>query len=71
MTYGSTAEAFAFQPPPLPELELIDETIAGLVTHQVNGQVAAISGESIEIEGMTAPIGAICEIESPQNSASK
>jgi flagellum-specific ATP synthase len=64
VTSRATTKPFAFHPPPLPDIDLIDETISGFVTHQITGQVAAVSGESIEIEGMTAPIGAICEIES-------
>ncbi len=64
MTALSSSEQFTIQPPPLPELDSIDQTIAAAVTHQVFGQVAAIAGESIEIAGMTAPIGAICEIHS-------
>lgn len=64
MTSQATPETFAFEPPPLPDLDLIEETISGFTTNRVTGQVAAVAGESIEIEGMTAPIGAICEIES-------
>lgn len=58
------ADAFPFTPPPLPAIETIDATISAMVTHEISGQVGAISGESIEIEGMTAPIGAICELHS-------
>lgn len=60
----SDADRFSLRPPPLPDQESIGEFISGMVTHRICGQVAAISGESIEIEGMTAPIGAICEIHS-------
>jgi flagellum-specific ATP synthase len=35
-----------------------------MVIHQIRGRVSAVAGESIEIEGLTVPIGAICEIES-------
>nr|WP_146459813.1 FliI/YscN family ATPase [Rubripirellula tenax] len=31
-------------------------------THQVRGRVSSVIGETLEIEGMTAPIGAICEL---------
>ena len=56
--------SFAFSPPPLPDPEWISQTVSRMITHQVCGQVGAISGESIEIEGMTAPVGSICEIHS-------
>lgn len=52
--------------PPLPELPSTEKLIAGSVTHRVTGRVFAVAGETIEIEGMTAPIGAICEMQ-PSN----
>jgi len=58
------ADPFLLRPPPLPDPESIKQFVSGMVTHKISGQVGAISGESIEIEGMTAPIGAICEIHS-------
>lgn len=54
--------SFKLEPPPLPDLQSTDRMIAGSVTHRVTGRVAAVAGETIEIEGMTAPIGAICEL---------
>ncbi|WP_419195144.1 FliI/YscN family ATPase [Novipirellula herctigrandis] len=38
--------------------ELIGETI----TFEISGRVAAVRGDSIELDGITAPVGAICEI---------
>ena len=49
--------------PPLPRLETIQTLIDSAQTHHVSGRVAAVSGETLEIEGMTAPIGAICELK--------
>lgn len=48
--------------PPLPQLESVQTLIRSAVTHRVSGRVAAVAGETLEIEGMTAPIGAICEL---------
>lgn len=53
---------FRLQLPPLPDLDATAELIRRSVTHHVTGRVAAVAGESIEIEGMTAPLGAICEL---------
>ncbi len=36
--------------------------IQGAVVHEVTGSVAGVVGENIEIDGMTAPLGAICEL---------
>ena len=59
-----TAGSFAFDTPRLPKLDSIESMIADAVVHEVRGRVAAVAGESVEIEGMTAPLGAICELES-------
>ncbi len=53
---------FKLEPPLLPDLDSTAEMIGRAVTHRVTGRVAAVAGETIEIEGMTAPIGAICEL---------
>ncbi len=58
---GSRSE-FQFQPPALPDADATEQLIRGCVTHHVVGRVAAVAGETIEIEGMTAPLGAICEL---------
>ena len=57
-------DRFTLRPPPLPDPETIGQFVSAMNTHKISGQVGAISGESIEIEGMTAPIGAVCEIHS-------
>ncbi len=54
---------FRLDPPLLPDLDSTEEMIGRAVTHRVTGRVAAVAGETIEIEGMTAPIGAICELQ--------
>lgn len=63
MTFTLIPE-FRLNPPPLPDLDSTIEMIGQSVTHHVTGRVAAVAGESIEIEGMTAPVGAICELRS-------
>lgn len=55
---------FKLRPPALPDIESVRSIINKSVTHRVRGRVAAIAGESVEIEGMTAPLGAICELKS-------
>jgi flagellum-specific ATP synthase len=55
-------EPFPIDVPPLPNIDATAAMIRDCVTHHVVGRVAAVSGESIEIEGMTAPLGAICEL---------
>ncbi len=52
------------QPPPLPDLESTERMIRSSSLYEVGGRVSAVAGESIEIEGMTAPIGAICRVRS-------
>ena len=64
MTTAPLTEAFPLRLPPLRSLDTIDSTIAAATTFDICGQVAAVAGESIEIEGMTVPVGAICEIQS-------
>ncbi len=53
---------FKIEPPPLPKLAATEQLIRESVTHRIVGRVAAVVGETIEIEGMTAPLGAICEL---------
>ncbi|MCG8650653.1 MAG: flagellum-specific ATP synthase FliI, partial [Pirellulales bacterium] len=53
---------FDFQRPPLPDLEAIQSMIGSCVTHQITGRVVAVSGDTVEIDGMTAPLGSICEL---------
>lgn len=49
--------------PELPKLDGLLERIQTSVQMEITGRVAAVVGESIELEGITAPIGAICQIE--------
>ena len=55
---------FTITPPALPDLPSTEQLIGSTVVFHVRGRVAAVAGESIEIEGMTAPLGAICQVHS-------
>ncbi len=48
--------------PPLPNIDATVDHIRRSVTYQITGSVASITGETVEIAGMTAPLGAICEV---------
>lgn len=60
MTLSETS--FRMDPPLLPDLKSTEEIIRNSVTHHIRGRVAALAGETIEIAGMTAPVGAVCEL---------
>lgn len=64
-------DAFEIDPPRLPDAEITHGLIQGAVLHQVHGRVAAVAGESVEIEGMTAPLGAICELKSQDGATAR
>ncbi|MFK8112580.1 MAG: FliI/YscN family ATPase [Rubripirellula sp.] len=54
---------FQLNPPPLPDLDSTDQIIRESITSKITGRVAAVTGETIEIEGMTTPMGSICELQ--------
>ncbi len=54
---------FKLAPPPLPDLQSTVSMVSKAVTLDVRGRVAAVAGESIELEGMTAPLGAVCQLQ--------
>ena len=53
---------FNLSPPRLPAAEASEKMIDAANTFKVKGRVAGVTGETIEIEGMTAPMGAICSL---------
>ncbi len=57
-----TPQKFKLNAPPLADCESTRRMIAKALVHQIRGRVAAVVGETLEIEGMTSPIGAICEL---------
>lgn len=52
-------------PPRLPELGVIRQSIHDAVTFQIRGRVATVTGDAVVVQGMTAPIGAICQLMPP------
>lgn len=48
--------------PPLPGVDVIRRRVAGASLMDVRGRVAAVAGDTVELEGITVPIGAICEL---------
>jgi flagellum-specific ATP synthase len=57
--------ASAAAPPPgpvLPSVHTFRSRLAETCMHQVVGRVAGVSGGCVDLEGMTAPIGSICEL---------
>ncbi len=55
--------------PPLPELDNTRKLIRATPTHCVTGRVSAILGATVVVEGMTAPIGAVCRIDAAGDQA--
>jgi flagellum-specific ATP synthase len=55
---------FSLTTPALPDLQSTERMIGSSSILEVRGRVAAVAGESIEIEGMTAPLGSICQVRS-------
>ncbi len=53
---------FKLSVPLLPSLTETTDRIRGFTTNRVSGRVAAVAGDTIELEGMTAPIGAVCQL---------
>ena len=60
-----------FEPPVLPDPRVSRTLIQQAVAYEVRGRVSAVAGESVEIEGMTAPIGAICELKSQDGAITR
>ena len=54
---------FSNDPPRLPGVDAIRAQIAGAITLKISGRVSAVAGDTVELKGMTVPVGAICEIQ--------
>ncbi|MEM8911536.1 MAG: FliI/YscN family ATPase [Planctomycetota bacterium] len=52
-------------PPPLPSSAAMSKSLRDAILMDVHGRVSAIVGDAVIVEGMTAPLGAICELISP------
>ncbi|QDS95459.1 putative ATP synthase YscN [Roseimaritima multifibrata] len=53
--------------PTLPSAQTLCDAVCESTLIQIRGRVAAVSGGNIEIEGMTAPVGAVCRIRMAGN----
>ncbi|TWU64788.1 MULTISPECIES: FliI/YscN family ATPase [Crateriforma] len=56
------------QIPVLPDPDAYASMVRQSLPHEVRGSVAAITGETIEVKGMTAPLGAICQLNFDRQS---
>src|SRR6056297_217463 len=54
--------AYQIDAPGLPRPGMRAEMIRQSLRHEVQGRIAAVSGETIELQGMTAPLGSICQL---------
>ena len=52
----------ALSPPPLPDIDAAVSRLNAASLRQTSGRVAAVAGSAITIQGMTAPIGCVCEL---------
>ena len=68
---GKVPNGFGFEPPGLPDPNVTRTLIQQAIAYEVRGRVSAVAGESVEIEGMTAPIGSICELQSQDGEISR
>lgn len=51
--------------PRLPDPKAIASTINSLELFQIRGRVASVTGDAVTVQGMTAPLGALCELMPP------
>lgn len=58
-------------PPPLPSADSLARNLANTSPLSVTGRVAAVVGGNVVVEGMTAPLGAVCRIELSQGQSSE
>jgi len=56
----------ALTPPRLPDPRSVTESIDSMVMFQVRGRVASVTGDAVTVQGMTAPLGALCELMPPE-----
>lgn len=55
----------ALLPPRLPQAASIAKSIETMMMFQVRGRVASVTGDAVTVQGMTAPLGALCELMPP------
>jgi flagellum-specific ATP synthase len=49
-------------PPTLPTPQAIAQQLGNAVLHEAYGQIAAVIGDCVEVQGMSASVGSICEL---------
>ncbi len=50
-------------PPRLPDADATKAALRTMVPFQVRGRVAAVTGDAVTVQGLIAPLGAICELQ--------
>lgn len=55
----------ALVPPRLPDPRSVADAIDSMVMFQIRGRVASVTGDAVTVQGMTAPLGALCELMPP------
>lgn len=56
-------------PPRLPTADATASAVQNMVAFQIHGRVAAVTGDAVTVQGMVAPLGAICELQPPDAPA--
>ncbi|SMP58952.1 type III secretion system ATPase, FliI/YscN [Neorhodopirellula lusitana] len=51
--------------PKLPDANTVVQSLDSLVMFQIRGRVASVTGDAVTVQGMTAPLGALCELMPP------
>ncbi|MCM2372814.1 FliI/YscN family ATPase [Aporhodopirellula aestuarii] len=51
--------------PRLPDPHATAESLDKSVLFQVRGRVASVTGDAVTVQGMTAPLGSLCELQPP------
>lgn len=52
-------------PPRLPNPKSVADSIGSMLMFQIRGRVASVTGDAVTVQGMTAPLGALCELMPP------
>ena len=58
----NASTATSIETPPLPKPHIVRSLIGDANVYDVTGRVAAVAGDTVEIEGMAAALGSICEL---------
>ena len=58
--------SFTVHPPALPRIDAVRQIVDSAVTLGIWGRVRSVSGDNITVQGMTAPIGSVCQLFPPK-----